>query len=700
MIRLQVCNNAILTVLFTNLKFTNMSDKQSFRRTIHSLNGKPAHHLPDFLMLSVLIVLMFLAGCKKTDTTDPASSDKMIAAGIDQISPVNQASDVVLNPVVTVTFRNGTDPSVVAASSVTLKSGSVTVQGKMDFSGTTATFTPLSDLNPSGDYTAIVSTSKGSSKGDNHQTDYSWRFRTSSHHHYDLKVVSAVPLNGSTTAPVTSVLTVTFSRELTSGMKNAISIVVKNATSVVQGTMSFSERTATFKPSVSLTAGVTYTADVKTESGDDDDSKTNSLYTWTFSTAGGVADVTPPTVTSTVPAANATSVAVTSKVSVNFSEPMSSQTINTTTFTLSQGTTPVAGSVTMSGTTATFTPTSSLSNSVVYTATITTGAKDVAGNAMAASKSWSFTTAAAAPSDVTPPTVLSVMPATGATAVAVTAKVTVNFSEPMSSQTINTTTFTLSQGTTPVAGSVTMSGTTATFTPAASLTNSAVYTATITTGVKDVAGNAMASVYSWNFTTAAAAPSDVTPPTVLSVAPAAGATSVSVTGAVTATFSEALNTTSVNSSTFTLMQGTTSIAGSVSYSGVTATFTPSAPLANNTVYTATITTGVKDVAGNSMATVKTWSFTTVAAAPAGMSFANDVVPVLTQCNNCHTHGWTTSTNASTFYTNLATAGYINTASPTTSKIYVKLNSGHPGSSISTTDINKILTWMNEGTKNN
>jgi hypothetical protein len=589
--RIQVCNNAILTVLFTNLKFTNMSDKQSFRRTIHSLNGKPDHHVSDFLMLSVFIVLMFLAGCKKTDTTDPASSDKMIAAGIDQISPVNQASDVVLNPVVAVTFRNGTDPSVVAASSVTLKSGSVTVQGKMDFSGTTATFTPLSDLNPSGDYTAIVSTSKGSSKGDNHQTEYSWRFRTSSHHHYDLKVVSAVPLNGSTTAPVTSVLTATFNRELTSGMKNAISIVLKTATSVVQGTMSFSERTAIFKPSVSLTAGVTYTADVKTESGDDDDNKTSSLYTWTFSTAGGVADVTPPTISSTVPAANATSVAVTSKVSVNFSEPMSSQTINTTTFTLSQGTTPVAGSVSMSGTTVTFTPTASLSNSTVYTATITTG-------------------------------------------------------------------------------------------------------------VKDVAGNAMASIYSWSFTTAAAAPSDVTPPTVLSVAPAAGATSVSVTGAVTATFSEALNATSVNSSTFTLMQGTTSVAGSVSYSGVTATFTPSAPLANNTVYTATITTGVKDVAGNSMAAVKTWSFTTVAAAPAGMSFANDVVPVLTQCNNCHTHGWTTSTNASTFYTNLATAGYVNAASPTTSKIYVKLNSGHPGSSISTADINKILTWMNEGTKNN
>lgn len=39
-------------------------------------------------------------------------------------------------------------------------------------------------------------------------------------------------------------------------------------------------------------------------------------------------------------------------------------------------------------------------------------------------------------------------------------------------------------------------------------------------------------------------------------------------------------------------------------------FTPSASLAYNTTYTATITTGVKDPAGNSMAAPKNWSFTT------------------------------------------------------------------------------------------
>ena len=44
-----------------------------------------------------------------------------------------------------------------------------------------------------------------------------------------------------------------------------------------------------------------------------------------------------------------------------------------------------------------------------------------------------------------------------------------------------------------------------------------------------------------------------------------------------------------------------------------ATVTPSSPLAASAVYNATITTGVKDSSGNSLASNQTWSFTTAAA---------------------------------------------------------------------------------------
>ncbi|MDO9579662.1 MAG: ice-binding family protein [Bacteroidales bacterium] len=102
-----------------------------------------------------------------------------------------------------------------------------------------------------------------------------------------------------------------------------------------------------------------------------------------------------PKVTSTDPLNNVTGVARNKVVALTFSEAMDPLTINTSTFTLKQGTTAVSGTVAYSGTTATFTPSNVLAPSITYTATITTGAKDLAGNALAANTVWSFTTAGA-----------------------------------------------------------------------------------------------------------------------------------------------------------------------------------------------------------------------------------------------------------------------------------------------------------------
>ena len=138
-------------------------------------------------------------------------------------------------------------------------------------------------------------------------------------------------------------------------------------------------------------------------------------------------------------------------------------TINGSTFILKKGSQPVSGTVTYAGVTATFKPTAALAPNTVYTATITTGAKDLAGNALASDFVWSFTTGAAP--DTTAPTVTLTVPANAATGVAINQKIAATFSEAMNPSTITTTTFTLKQGATPVAGTVTYAGTTATFAP-------------------------------------------------------------------------------------------------------------------------------------------------------------------------------------------------------------------------------------------
>jgi len=106
---------------------------------------------------------------------------------------------------------------------------------------------------------------------------------------------------------------------------------------------------------------------------------------------------------------------------------------------------------------------------------------------------------------------------------------------------------------------------------------------------------------------------DTTPPSVTSTSPEADATGVAVDTVITATFSEAMDESTITTSSFTL----DSVAGSVSYDSVTytATFTPSADLAYSTTYTATLSTAITDTAGNPLAAEYSWSFTTTSAPP-------------------------------------------------------------------------------------
>lgn len=321
---------------------------------------------------------------------------------------------------------------------------------------------------------------------------------------------------------------------------------------------------------------------------------------------------TQPTVTSTVPANNASGFPTGSKLSATFSTAMDSTTITPATFILVQGNSQVPGAVTYAGTTAVFTPTSALTANKTFTATITTGAKDQAGNALVANYVWTFATGSAA--DTTPPTVLSTVPASAASSVPSNTAIAAVFSKPMDPSTITASAFTVLQGTTPVAGAVTYSGTTATFTPSSSLPTLTTFSATISTAAKDLAGNALATPYTWNFTTGATA--DTTPPTVTSILPANAAINVALTAAATATFSKPMDPTSITTASVTLQHGATAVAGAVTYAGETATFTPSVPLDPNTLYTATVSSSARDLAGNALVTPFLWSFTTGTGVPA------------------------------------------------------------------------------------
>jgi hypothetical protein len=319
----------------------------------------------------------------------------------------------------------------------------------------------------------------------------------------------------------------------------------------------------------------------------------------------------PVTVSSTNPANGAKAVPINDKIIASFSKLMNSTTITTATFTLAGGATNITGVVSCNATCniATFAPAANLAANTTFTATITTGAKDPAGNSLAAPFVWTFTTGAVA--DATAPTVSSTNPANGASGVALNQKIAATFSEVMDSSTITTTTLTVKQGATVVAGAVTYAGTTATFTPTANLTASLAYTATITTGAKDLAGNALAINFVWTFT--AGTTSNTSAPTVTLTVPANAATGVGINQAINATFSTGMNSATINTGTFTVAgPGVTPVTGTVTCNAAcnVATFTPTSSFTTNATFTATVTTGARDLSGNATAANKVWTFTT------------------------------------------------------------------------------------------
>ncbi len=299
-----------------------------------------------------------------------------------------------------------------------------------------------------------------------------------------------------------------------------------------------------------------------------------SPYVWQFTT-GITPDTTRPRVILTVPATTipgpTMGAAVNSAITAVFSKDMAPATINGASFTLTCVTPCVSplGSVSYAVgiRTAAFTPTAPLAVNTTYTATITTAATDLSGNALAGNQAplpaasnyaWTFTTGTSVLPPVTPPvtpanvSVQSTNPSANASNVCPNAAINATFNVPsgfrMDPLTVTTATFTV-VGPPPASASVVASsvvldsatGRIATFTPQSALAISTTYTATIkggANGVKDTAipANTMLSDFIWSFTTASST-ATCNPPPPPSAVPLGSASTYGImsTSAITST---------------------------------------------------------------------------------------------------------------------------------------------------------------------
>lgn len=211
------------------------------------------------------------------------------------------------------------------------------------------------------------------------------------------------------------------------------------------------------------------------------------------------------------------------------------------------------------------------------------------------------------------PIVNATSPVDGAFSVPLSKTITATFNKEMNPATITAATYKITADGVAIAGTISYTGLVASFDPTASLLANTIYTATITTLVKDEAGNALQTNYVWMFTTGIS-------PFVMATSPINEAVNVALNETVTATFNKPMNPSTINTNSFILTQAGTTVAGSVNYTGVVGTFTPSIPLTATIIYTATITTIAEDISGNPVLVDYTWTFTT------------DTAPTITSTN--------------------------------------------------------------------
>lgn len=216
------------------------------------------------------------------------------------------------------------------------------------------------------------------------------------------------------------------------------------------------------------------------------------------------------------------------------------------------------------------------------------------------------------------PTLLAISPAHTQSGVGTNAVVEALLSHTLNVSTVSLTpiaggaaTFTVMNGTVAVPGTLSFHAsergpnTLVRFTPTAPFVESGTFTVAITVGVKNTSGIPLLSAGTATFSTGTV--SDTTPPTVAQVMPPNASTDVATNRLVTVQFSEPINATTLNETTFTVSSGGSPLSGRVSLGSgpngpnTLATFTSNQLLSATTGYEVSLSSAILDTARNPLA---------------------------------------------------------------------------------------------------
>ena len=515
-----------------------------------------------------------VAALPPPDVTPPSVSSTV---------PADSATGVLVNTTVSVSFSEILNCGTVNSSTFYISG----VSGTINCFETGAVLTPNVSLDYSTTYTATVTAGISDLEGNAKTSSDSWSFTTEADTEAPKTVkklsgtaISETEIDLSWVAPTDNVGV--------TGYK-----VFRNGEYVAT-------TTSTTYSDTGLNAKTTYNYQVSAyDAANNESSRSSSLPVQTL-------DTTAPLVTNTSPLPGSGAVALDKEVTVTFSEPMDASTITTATFTLSVNSSDLPGTVTYSGKTATFTPSESLVSGQSYLAIISSAVQDLAGNPMASSYGWSFSTSAPS-SDGTPPAPVGLI-------------IVLYVSETGVELTWE-----------PPKGNVAVAGYkifrdeelvgTSTSTSYSDSGLNAKTTYLYQVSAYDALGNESAK------STVSVDTLDTTAPVVTITSPLPDASGVAIDTSVSVTFSEEIDDSTITTSTFRISADGHNLPGTVTYSGTTATFTPSDDFEFNQDYLVLVSTGVSDPAGNAMANNYSWSFRTGTATDEIYPTVVSVIPV-------------------------------------------------------------------------
>jgi large repetitive protein len=534
-----------------------------------------------------------LAGTFTSSFTTNAEAD-LTRPSVTLVDPGNNSENVPLNTWVRVTISKPLNLLTLGSSSVlvfTPQQGiGYAVPGILsaDVSGSNLLFKPAKPLMPGTQYCVYV-TGLQDLQGNGFTAEPSCFYTGQDAVTTGPQVISMSPASGSGAVPVNALVEIGLSEPVSLISATPATFTLSTGTTtipgVITGNAAANITSLTLTPAAALAANTVYT--VKANGFTDLAGNIVQSFTGTFTTGTTTAAPNQFQVNSISPANTSTNVAVNSIIVVTFNGAVNPLSVNDQSITVytafndgtSSGSTYLAGTYAVNGSTVTFTPLTPLPGNatiqvqVNYHANVT----DLAGNSSQYASS-TFTTAAT--KDTAAPKVLSISPAKGATGAGLATPITIVFSKSMDSNTLYTRNIAVLAGGKSLGYNITLSAddTTAVLN-GLNLPASSVVTVAIPNTVADISGNGIADFTS-TFTTGPGL--DSSQPAVASQRPANGATGVATTASPISLFlNEPLAPGTVNSAVHVAQNGQL-VTGTVQLAdnGETIEFAPSSPWQN------------------------------------------------------------------------------------------------------------------------